>query len=124
MIEACVHKILGYFEESTLDQFTSDLRQNTSGFDDFVQSIPEYSEATTRQRLDVELKLFAVLKNNASLNSRDINRAGAIFSSLYALNSSEETASVTLEFLATISMLCVKNDGETVFSLKSRDAPH
>ena len=107
MIEACVHKILGYFEESTLDQFTSDLRQNTSGFDDFVRSITEYSEATTRQRLDVELKLFAVLKNNASLNSRDINRAGAIFSSLYALNSPEETASVTLEFLAAISMLRV-----------------
>ena len=100
MIEACVHKILGYFEESTLDQFTLDLRQNTSGFDNFV-------EATTRQRLDVELKLFTVLKNNASVNSRDINRAGAIFSSLYALNSPEETASVTLEFLAAISMLRV-----------------
>ena len=66
------------------------------------------------------MKFFSILLPSKLLNKRNINRAGAIFSLLYPKCSTEEAAISSLELLLAITMMIIQNDGETVFSIKSR----
>ena len=66
------------------------------------------------------MKFFSILLPSKSLNKRDINRVGAIFSLLYTECSAEEAAVSSLELLSAITMMRIQNDGDTVFSIKSR----
>ena len=46
------------FEEDLLDQFVKDVHECAPSFAGFIESLPEYIEATPRQKLSAENDLY------------------------------------------------------------------
>ena len=85
-----------------------------------ISALPEFDDASVRERLDAELRFYELISKVANLNSRDISRAGGIFMQLYSVRTPEKAAELSILLLSAITMLRLQNDGDTVFSIKSK----